>query len=285
VLLGFDKVHHFLPGYVLANVFAHAHLAAVGWAVMMVVGIGQRLLPMMLPSAVPAGWRTWAAPVLVEAGVVLLFLALVLRSPVAGAAALVIVAGIALFLSQVFWMTRHSRPAPAALARPDVGTLHAMTAFVYLALSVVLGVTLAFAPASPWTLQAAVVYGVFGLVGFLSQLIVGIEARLLPMFAWYWAFAKTGFEGPVPSPHEMPVREFQWPAYVLWLVGVPAMAGGFFFEAIPFLAAGAWMLLAGVVLGGLDAIVVLRYAYRGARAEAGDEAEITSPRTERRIQA
>jgi hypothetical protein len=28
MLLGFDKVYHFLPGYVLANVFAHAHLAA-----------------------------------------------------------------------------------------------------------------------------------------------------------------------------------------------------------------------------------------------------------------
>lgn len=28
LLLGFDKVHHFLPGYVLSNVSAHAHLAA-----------------------------------------------------------------------------------------------------------------------------------------------------------------------------------------------------------------------------------------------------------------
>src|SRR5262249_35017172 len=32
VLVAADKAWHFLPGYVLANVFAHAHLAAVGWA-------------------------------------------------------------------------------------------------------------------------------------------------------------------------------------------------------------------------------------------------------------
>jgi hypothetical protein len=45
VLIGFDKVYHFLPGFVLANVFAHAHLAAIGWASMMVVGVAYRLLP------------------------------------------------------------------------------------------------------------------------------------------------------------------------------------------------------------------------------------------------
>ena len=46
VLIGFDKVYHFLPGFVLANVFAHAHLAALGWATMMVIGVAYRLLPM-----------------------------------------------------------------------------------------------------------------------------------------------------------------------------------------------------------------------------------------------
>jgi cbb3-type cytochrome oxidase subunit 1 len=54
VLIGFDKVYHFLPGFVLANVFAHAHLAALGWATMMVVGVAYRLLPMILPAAMPA---------------------------------------------------------------------------------------------------------------------------------------------------------------------------------------------------------------------------------------
>ena len=55
VLIGFDKVYEFLPGFVLSNVFAHAHLAAIGWASMMVVGVAYRLLPMVLPAAMPAG--------------------------------------------------------------------------------------------------------------------------------------------------------------------------------------------------------------------------------------
>src|SRR5437016_991560 len=63
ILLGFDKVYHFLPGFVMTNVFAHAHLAAIGWATMMVVGVGYRLLPMTLPSRMPAGRSTAASAV------------------------------------------------------------------------------------------------------------------------------------------------------------------------------------------------------------------------------
>ena len=45
-------------------------------------------------------------------------------------------------------------------------------------------------------------YGVFGLVGFLAQIVVGMEGRLLPIFAWYWAYANTGYKGQVPSQHD-----------------------------------------------------------------------------------
>lgn len=51
VLIAIDKVTDVIPGTALANVYVHAHLAAVGWASMIVVGIGYRLLPMVLPSA------------------------------------------------------------------------------------------------------------------------------------------------------------------------------------------------------------------------------------------
>jgi hypothetical protein len=41
------------------------------------------------------------------------------------------------------------------------------------------------------TLRITMAYGVFGLVGFLAQVIVGMAGRLLPIFAWYWAYANS----------------------------------------------------------------------------------------------
>ena len=134
--------------------------------------------------------------------------------------------GVAAFLGHVFWMQRHSRPGPAARPRPDYGVWHAVQALIYLALATVVGVGLVVVPLSEATLRAVLPYGVFGLVGFLAQMEVGIESRLLPLFAWYGAFANSGFERPLVSPHLMPDRTWQRLAFYLWGGGVPAVAAG-----------------------------------------------------------
>ena len=262
VLIGFDKVYHFLPGFVLANVFAHAHLAALGWATMMVVGVAYRLLPMVLPAAMPGGPRLWISAVLLQTGVTGLFVTLLWRSPFAWVFALTIVGALAAFFSQVVWMLRRPRPRPPRAHRPDPAVLHAGASFAWLAVASVLGVWLTFADASANTLRVAMAYGVVGLVGFLAQMVVGMEGRLLPIFAWYWAYANTGYKGPVPSQHEMPWRNGQELVFALWLFGVPALAGGLAFDAVPFVSAAAWSLLAASLVDTLNVIGILRYAFR-----------------------
>lgn len=276
VLLGFDKSFHFLPGFVLSNVFAHAHLAAIGWVAMMVVGIGYRLLPMVLPAAMPQGSSLYASAILLEIGAVGLFVALLARSAWSAAFAAIVCAGFIAFLLHVAWMVRHPRPAPAGLPRPDYGVLHAMLGFAYLGISAALGLWLAWAPPSEWMLRVAIAYGVFGLVGFFAQMVLGMESRILPMFAWYWAFAETSFRGPVLSPRQMSVRAFEQAAFYLWLAGVPMLAAGFFFDAVPFLAAGAWSLLAGTVLRSVNTAIVLRHAYLQSGADGPERATAPS---------
>jgi hypothetical protein len=262
VLIGFDKVYHFLPGFVLANVFGHAHMAAIGWASMMVVGVAYRLLPMVLPAAMPSGPRLWISAALLQTGVWGLFITLLLRAPIAWIFALIIVSGFVAFLSQVVWMLRRPRPRPPLLPRPDPAVLHAGASFAWLVVASMLGIWLTLAAPSPAALRVATAYGVFGLVGFLAQIVVGMEGRLLPVFAWYWAYANTGFKGPVPSQHEMPWRSGQELVFVLWLCGVPAMAGGLAFDAVPFVSAAAWCLLVATILDSVNVVRILRYAFR-----------------------
>jgi hypothetical protein len=91
-------------------------------------------------------------------------------------------------------------------------------------------------------------------------MVVGMEGRLLPIFAWYWAYANTGFKGPVPSQHAMPWRNGQEIVFVLWLFGVPALAGGLAFDAVPFVRAAAWALLAAALLDSVNVARILRHA-------------------------
>jgi hypothetical protein len=191
VALGANKTHGFLPVSQLDGVLAHAHLAGLGWGVMMVMGAGYRLLPMMLPSAVPSGAGPLASTALTQLGVWLLVAARIAAAPPAilTVASLAAAGGVALFLIQVVWMLRHPRPAPAAQPRPDLGVAHALQALVWLAVSTASGVWLALAPASDASLAVAMAYGVLALVGFLAQMVVGVAARLVPLYAWLWGFA------------------------------------------------------------------------------------------------
>ena len=268
VLIGFDKVYHFLPGFILATVFAHAHLAAIGWASMMVVGIAYRLLPMVLPAAMPAGATLWISAVLLQTGVTGLFAALLLRSPRVWIFALLVIGGFAAFAAHVGWMLRHPRSPPAGLRRPDPAVLHAAVSFFWLLVACVLGGGLTFAPLSDNTLRAAMVYGVCGLVGFLAQMVVGMEGRLLPLFASYWALAEAGDRGPLPSPHEMAWRYGQELVFLLWLFGVPALAAGLAADAVPLVRGGAWCLLLATLVDSANAARILRhaFAFRTARS-------------------
>jgi hypothetical protein len=265
VLLGFDKVYHFLPGFVLANVFAHAHLAAIGWASMMVVGVAYRLLPMILPAAMPGGSGLWTSAVLLQGGVTGLFASLLVQSRFTWVSAVIVIAGLVAFIGQVVWMLRRPRPRPPGLRRPDPAVLHAASSLVSLAIASGLGLWLATAETSSATLRVAMAYGVFGLVGFLSQLVVGMEGRLLPVFAWYWAYANTGYTGPVPSQYDMPWRAGQEIGFVLWLFGVPALAGGLAFDAVPFVRASAWCLLAATLIDTVNVVRILRFAFLAPR--------------------
>ncbi len=265
LLVAIDKVVHFLPGFVLANVFAHAHAAAIGWATMMVVGVGYRLLPMTFPSKMPGGRSIYASAILLEVGVLGLFAALLLRSGSAPVFAASILAGLAAFGAHVVWMQRQPVSKPVGAPPVALGLWHAAGAAASLAAAAVLGAWLLIAPPGPRALRAAAAYGVLGLLGFLAQMVVAMEARLLPMAAWFWAYSRSGYRVPPPSPHAMRDRRLQAMAFVAWTLGVPLLAAGMAAEAPRLVGAGGWVLFAGVALGALDNVRVVGHALRASR--------------------
>ena len=267
VLLGANKLRPFLPGFVLSNVAAHAHLAAVGFAVMAFMGSAYRLLPMMLPAAMPRGRFVWAGAALVGGGVWTLFASLVTGAPLTGPCAVAIVAGLAVFASRVGWMLRHRRPAPTDRPRPDLATLHTFLAMAYLPLAALLGLVVAFSPPSETRLRLILLYGVVGLVGFLAQVVVGVQARIIPLFAWLWGFADASYERLPPPMHALAARRLPLVTLLLWTPGVPVLAWGFWQDRPAWIAAGGWILLAAVTAGAIQNVALLRRAWdpRGFR--------------------
>jgi hypothetical protein len=255
VLLGFDKVHHFLPGYVLSNVFAHAHLAAIGWVSMVVTGVAYRLLPMVIPAASPTGSTIYISAVLLEAGIAGLFVSLLLRSTVAPLFAALIISGFVAAGAHVAWMLRRRRtPSPAAGPR-FFAIAHIAAAAFWLLCACVSGIVLTALPMTEITLRGALAYGVFGLVGFLAQIIVGFEVHVLPTVAAYWTLQQSG--STAARARHRPAELQQMVVYCAWLTGVPAVAAGLVFNVPVILATGAWMLFAATVVNAIGAALLI----------------------------
>jgi hypothetical protein len=251
-------------------VIAHAHLAALGWATMMIVGVGYRMVPMILPSQMPSGWSVYATAVTLETGVLGLFGTLLVRSSLALAFGGLVVAGLMVFAVQIGWMLRHRVPPPVAMHRFDFARLHVASAAVCLVGAMAIGLVLLTVPSSPQTLRAAAAYGVLGLLGFLAQMIVGMQTRLLPMAAWYWAYAASSYRVPPASPHTMRDRFLQTIVFIGWTLGVPALAVGMFLESAFLVSVGAWGLLVAAALAALDGAFVVAHTFRRTQHVAQD---------------
>ncbi|MEO8503418.1 MAG: hypothetical protein ABI609_05930 [Acidobacteriota bacterium] len=244
VTLAMNRLVHFLPGSVLSNVAAHAHLAALGWMAMLLLGFGQRLIPMLLPAAMPGARTIVSAAVVLQLGVLGLALALPFSTPgarTASAIAAALAGGALVFLGAGVLMLRlrHAKPRPAALPRADWGLRHLGAALGWLALTIGLGLYLAWSTPGDDRLRLVPAYATLGLLGFFGQMIVGVATRMLPVFTWLSAFGGTLWPSPPPPPHLLARAVLQPWCWLFWFCGVAALAGGFLTADPTWLRVGA----------------------------------------------
>jgi hypothetical protein len=225
------KAHPYLRLDVFSLVLAHAHLAAVGWAALMVMGVAYRLLPMFLPSAPPPPARLWWSVLLVELGVAALFLGWTAWPAARPLGAPLIVLGFGAFAFQVWWMRRHPRTAAPGL-EPIPSGPHAHGAGFALIGAAALGLTLSIMPMTSTSLRLAAVFGVLGLVGFLSRIVLAFQDRLLGLLS--------SVHGTQPRRPTHPGRQ-RW-IRIGWGAGVPLLAAGLGLDAWPAVTAGAAFL-------------------------------------------
>jgi nitrite reductase (NO-forming) len=252
-------------GTFFAGTFAHAHLALLGWVFPVVLGAGYRLLPMLIPSAMPAGPLVAASlagsaggAAAVAAGLLLASRHLLLAGGIAAAA------GVLAFLANVGWMLRNRRPAPPARPRPDLPLGHVTAALVALAAALACGIALLGAwPAADPGLRAA--YGVLGLLGFFGQLVAGVGQRLVAWLAWLHAYTGSGFRSLPPTPYALLSRRGQGVLLACWVAGVGLLAAGAGVAQRPLVRAGALALGAAALTGAVLLLTAVHRAREPAR--------------------
>jgi hypothetical protein len=262
MLIGFDRSRGFLTVSPLATMFAHVHIAAVGWVAMLAIGLSYRLVPMMLPAEMPSGRTIALSAILIESGLVALTLRLMADSEGLWAGALLIVGGVMSFVVHVRRMLGRRLPRPPALPAYDWSIWQVHAAFVWLLVTAALGVLLSVGAPDEHRLSLMWMYGVAGLVGYLAQMVAGMQGRLVPFYAWYRAYAAAGAP-PARAAHSLPSPAFARAIFLCWAAAVPLLVWGLPHANQPAIRTGAAILLLGLCLGGAYVVFMVHRASSG----------------------
>jgi cbb3-type cytochrome oxidase subunit 1 len=243
-LMAVDKVFDFLGGQVLRTIHAHAHVAGIGWIGMMIFGASYKLVPMFSLGGHRVGRLPRLQFWLINAGILGLFWTLLASSRWVAVFALMIAAAVALFLWEIR-KTLRTRRRP----RLDWGLRHALSAFAQLAVLTLVGLLLAtgWMPSEEFAARLAFAYGLWGLLGWVSVMIVGMTYKILPFLVWHHRYSDLVGERPVPSTTELLGTRVVQAEFWLLHAGLLGTLAGLLLESPAILHAGTIVLsLAGV---------------------------------------
>jgi cbb3-type cytochrome oxidase subunit 1 len=177
LLLAVDKTFGFLHGSVITNLAGHAHLAALGWVSLTICAVSYRMVPAFLLPEIElpraAIWQLYGLAVAV-AGLGLALLGGIGGAPIWSIAVMVALLAYVVVLGALV----RNRRMPI-----DWTMRHALAGVVSLVLAAGLGLSLMLIDAgSAVGSRVAGAYGVVGLLGWVTNFIIGMSYKLFPGF-------------------------------------------------------------------------------------------------------
>jgi hypothetical protein len=246
LVLGMILLHNLHTGFIadarIRVLATHLHVALVGWALMMMVGVSHRLLPMFLLAHDADTRWTRRSLALLSSGVVALAFGVIVRvGIVTWLGALLLDAGVACFLWQA-----HAFYRVRVRKKIDVGMRFAACALVFLVVSALLGSSLLVAGASHMQLAAA--YVVVGLLGGIVLFVIGFFYKIVPLLAWTARYRGQMGKRPVPTVAQMYSSRVAHGQLALMAFGVTLLAIGIGAGSSRVARCGAVLWAGGVLL-------------------------------------
>jgi hypothetical protein len=236
----------------------HAHLGVVGWFLLLVLGVGSRLIPMFLISKYRDPRLLWAVFILVNVALVLygLFFLYRFATVLNFLPALLGLAGLLLFA----WYCRQAYVERIRKKVDDQMKVSLLAvALLLLPTLVLIALIAALLASGSDRANLVLLYGFTIFFGWLTAIILGMTFKTLPFIVWNKVYRHRAALGRMPNPKDL----FSHPVYktmgLSYLVGFTLFGCGILLAQALLLKAGAAMLIAAAFLYNWNVIKLLRH--------------------------
>ena len=179
----------------------HAHLGIVGWFLLMIIGVGSRLIPMFLISKYNNPNKLWLIYFLINAGLIVFIVQFIFFPDTFNYLLPVgfIIISLALFAQYCYWayQQRIRRAVDEQIKISLIAVL--MLALPIIFLVIILFVLLASAENSALVLS----YGFSIFFGWITAIILGMTFKTLPFIVWNKVYHKKAGLGKTPNPKDL----------------------------------------------------------------------------------
>jgi len=243
----------------ISAMHAHAHLGAVGFFVMLIVGVSYRLIPMFTLTEVQSKYRAGLSILLLNIGLAGSVTTILLRSDWKPAFTLIAVAGLALYGWELRTMLR-ARKRPAL----DWGLKTFLMAVTLLIPVCLLALVLSWPslPLTPFFGMLENVYGVLGLLGVVTLAILGMLHKILPFLVWFGVYSPHVGRAQLPLTGQMVSERAQAAGLWSYLAGLGVMSVAILRENEVGVRIGGGLLLVSLVLFGFNTVKVFSHFVR-----------------------
>lgn len=224
ILHGMQAVAAFMARFdAIGAMHAHAHLGAVGFFTMLIVGVSYKLVPMFTLSEIQSRRRAFCSILLLNLGLAGLFVTVLMRSSWKLGFALVIIAALAIHGWEILAIVR-ARKRRAL----DWGIRYFLTALSLFVPLSALAVALCWPnlPSNPFTGQLENAYGFLGLIGVVTLAVMGMLYKIIPFLIWFTCYSRQIGRARVPALAELYSARLQAIGYWTFLAGIVVACAG-----------------------------------------------------------
>jgi len=247
----------FLPQGSLAYLPFHAHIGIAGWFLLLVIGVGSRLIPMFLISKYANERLLWIIYFLINGGLLSFLFLFFLPAGLSFAWLPIIVVFIALVLFGYYcYCCYRERIRRQVDSRMKISL--SSTGMLWIP-PILLIILVAALPVGHVDSRLVLVYGFITFFGWITAIILGMTFKTLPFIVWNKIYHARSGAGSSPNPGELVDNSLFRAMMVAWLAGSLVFIAGICCRRVPVLRAGAALLVSAAVLYNWNVWKVLTY--------------------------
>lgn len=243
----------------ISAMHAHAHLGAIGFFTVLIVGVSYKLIPMFTLSEVQSRLRAGLSIALLNAGVAGVFICILVRSPWKPAFAALITGALALYGREMAAILKTRKRGAL-----DWGLRYFLTAIALLAPLTILAMVLSWPslPLTTFTGQLENAYGFGALFGFVSFAIMGMLYKIIPFLVWFATYSRHIGRAKVPALADMYSARVQAIGYWSFLAGLVVTIGGTLLSNASLVRIGGGCLALSVTCLLANVFFMLQHFFR-----------------------